>query len=50
MRTDLGVVLNERGLIPSLPGAQSILRWMLERPMAEAPKPVPWTVVALALP
>ncbi len=48
VRADLGVVLNER-LIPSLPLAQSILRWMLERPIAEAPKPVPWTVVALAM-
>ena len=49
VRADLGVVLNERGLIPSLPLAQSILRWMLECPIAEAPKPVPWTVVALAM-
>jgi hypothetical protein len=45
----LGFVLNEYGLIPSLAEARSILSWMLERPVAEAPEPAPWTVVALAL-
>ena len=45
----LGVVTNNNGLILNLADARSVLAWMLERPDSEAPKPVPWTVVALAV-
>jgi len=44
----LGIVVNDRGLLSTLEDARSVLRWMLDLPDAEAPKPVPWTVVALA--
>lgn len=49
VRAALGVVTNDNGLIPSLAEARSVLTWMLERPDSEAPEPVPWTVVALAV-
>lgn len=49
VRADLGIDLTDKGLIPDASAARSILSWMLERPDAEAPKPVPWTVVCLAV-
>jgi len=45
----LGIRVNRRGLIPTLEEARRVLGWMLERPIDEAPEPVPWTVVALAV-
>ena len=45
----VGVVTNDNGLIQNLAEARSVLTWMLERPDSEAPEPVPWTVVALAV-
>ena len=44
----LGITVNDVGLLPSLEEARTVLEWMLSRPPAGAPKPVPWTVVALA--
>lgn len=48
VHTALGVRTNSKSLIPNYAAAQSVLSWMLTRPYTEAPKPVPWTVVALA--
>jgi len=45
----LGIRVNRRGLIPTLEEARRVLGWMLERPIDEAPEPVPWTVVASAV-
>ncbi|KGN31154.1 hypothetical protein N802_04790 [Knoellia sinensis KCTC 19936] len=47
-RRDLGISLNHLGLIATLQEARSVMRWMLGLPSDQAPKPVPWTVVALA--
>ena len=44
----LDISVNRFGLIPSLEQARAVLTWMLGLPDAEAPAPVPWTVVALA--
>jgi hypothetical protein len=49
VQSALGVSVNSLGLIPDLEQARAVLAWMLELPDSEAPKPVPWTVVALAL-
>jgi hypothetical protein len=45
----LGITVNGRGLIPTLQEARRVLVWMLGRPMGQAPEPVPWTVVGLAV-
>ncbi|TQL02207.1 hypothetical protein FBY24_1277 [Cellulomonas sp. SLBN-39] len=45
--TALGTCTNSRGLLPSHAEASAVLRWMLTRPSAEAPAPVPWFPVAL---
>ena len=49
VRADLGVALTDHGLIPEVSAARSILSWMLARPRAQAPKPVPWTIACLAV-
>jgi hypothetical protein len=45
----LGVTLNDHGLLDRITDAHEVLTWMLTRPQKDAPKEVPWTVVALAL-
>ena len=49
VRVDLGIGLTDQGMVPDVSAARSILPWMLARPQAQAPKPVPWTVVCLAV-
>lgn len=43
----LGIRVNGIGLLPTYSSAAAVLKWMLDRPASEAPKPVPWVVVAL---
>ena len=43
----LGIHVNGIGLLPTYSSAAAVLKWMLDRPESEAPKPVPWVVVAL---
>lgn len=45
--TALGIRTNSRGLLASHAEASTVLHWMLTRPSAEAPAPVPWFPVAL---
>jgi hypothetical protein len=45
----LEIRTNRYGLLPTRPEARTVLDWMLSLPPAETPKPVPWTVVALAV-
>lgn len=45
---DLGVGVNDLGLLPTLDEARAVLKWMSQLPPDDAPEPVPWTVVALA--
>lgn len=47
LRLNNGITVNEHGLLRSYADASRALTWMLALPEAEAPKPVPWTVVAL---
>lgn len=44
---DLGIRVNDLGLLATYEDAVGVLDWMLARPADEAPAPVPWTVVAL---
>lgn len=46
---ELGITLNEHGSLDSITDAHKVLTWMLNRPQKDAPKQVPWTVVALVL-
>ncbi len=50
VRDDLGIQVNELGLLVSYEDAVSVLEWMLDRPDDEAPEPVPWVVVGLLRP
>lgn len=47
---DIGIRVNDLGLLATYEDAVSVLDWMLARPIDEAPAPVPWTVVALLRP
>jgi len=46
---ELGVTLNQHGMLSSIADAHQVLNWMLSRPQQDRPKEVPWTVVALAV-
>ena len=45
---NLGILVNDEGLLPTRDHALAVLRWMLDLPADEAPTPVDWTVIALA--
>lgn len=45
---ELGIRTNPDGLIATFEEAVVIRSWMLSRPSAQAPAPVPWCVVGLA--
>lgn len=45
---ELGVELNEVGLIDTYEQATRVLTWMLGQPPENQPAPVEWLVVALA--
>lgn len=47
---DLGIRVNGVGLLASYVDARAVRDWMLARPVAEAPSPVPWVVVSLHRP
>lgn len=47
---ELGIRVNDLGLLPSYSAAAAVLQWMLDSPSREAPAPVPWVVVALGVP
>ncbi|QHT54823.1 hypothetical protein GXP71_01055 [Cellulomonas sp. H30R-01] len=48
VRDALGIPLNDLGLVHRQEDAVRVRDWMLDRPPAEQPAPVPWVVVALA--
>lgn len=44
---DLGIRVNDLGLLASYDPARAVRDWMLARTMDQAPSPVPWVVVGL---
>jgi hypothetical protein len=47
-RDQLGIRVNDLGLLSSWEDATRVLDWMLDLPADQAPAPVDWWVVALA--
>jgi hypothetical protein len=45
--SELGIGVNDLGLVSEYAEAVRILEWMMSRPPGEEPRDVPWTIVAL---